>query len=139
MVFKLTPPENLKKPLVDNANATLTFEIATDFVVEASTGNLIPGNTNTAEFQAIMHSTESIEREQHSNTLFELNGRALRAEWIRGRITSPKVFPPEIGTGSVGNLTINGRTGDYVLIIPIQNPYSSSIHGTLFYGRFQEN
>ena len=137
MTVKFTPPQSIAAALAENANAILTFEVGSNYIRETTTGNLIPTETTTLEFQAIMHTTEALEREQHSN--FELDGRDLKAEWMRGRLTNPKTFPTTIGTTSIGRLTIDGRTGNYYLIIPVQNPYVKGMLGTSFYGRFQEN
>lgn len=140
MSFNLVPPDSIADPLANNVNAVLTFKVGDGYSLNSFTGNLDPSNIITLTFQAIIHSTETFAREQHSNAEFsKVDGRFLKAEWLRGRLINPKVFPSTIGTTSIGRLTIDGRIGNYYLIIPAQNPYTIGVLGTFFYGRFQED
>lgn len=109
-----TPPEFIRDPLKDNAQATLVFTVPTDGGTTDSLGNYVP-NTTTETIEAILHKTGS-----RSGDEADLNAAKVN---VRLRATNPKKLPGTIEHGAEAEATINGYKGTFVIALEDQNPH----------------
>ena len=122
--------EVLRKPLLDNQNAVITFEVETgiDDGVDDDGNSIVL--TETITLNAIIHPLNT------QDSYFEGGDRKVLK--VRGRLTDPLSFPNTIKHLSKGEATIDGKMGDFILHLTTQNPYVGNKLGVKFEGVFNE-
>lgn len=133
MSIDLTPPAFLAPELVANANATIEFETGSAYTTDAN-GFTRAGATSTESLRAIIHQ----EVTRNRMDVFP-DGKDIDGEMIRGRLTSPPIFPSTFKDLSVVNLVMDdGRSGFARIKTQTHSPYDQGlVLGTEFYAIFR--
>lgn len=119
--------------LLQNKNATLTFEVETGTSIDPESGN-VELTTTTVTLDAILHSDAG-----NSNDDVFFQGKDQSLEKLRGYVVNPKVLPPGIGHLSGGTVVFtDGRHGEITLYLATANPYTGDALGTKIFALFRE-
>lgn len=90
------------------ANATLVWQVASGYTVDADTGNYIPASSGATYYATL---------KQKRNPQYDyLLGADNTAVYMEGKLTNPLAFASGITPGSSAQATINGREGRFELL-----------------------
>jgi hypothetical protein len=133
MRTNFTPPAFLRKPLVANKNATLSFLEYIDLDTEdidSETGNL---NLETQET-----TIEIIARHKEQN-LADIQSFGVESDrqYLICRLTNPLTYPKLAQVTKATVIFDSGEIGDFDIKRYIQNPYLNSELGDRIYGYFR--
>ena len=120
----------MREPLLENVNATLTFDVISTASGQDADGNPIT-ITEVLSFEAI------IQPNNIKDAYFEGSDRKVLL--VRGRLVTPLVFPSSIAHLSRGTAVIGGKSGGLTLHLLSVNPYEQAQLGQEFEGVFNEN
>lgn len=95
---------NYLEPL---ANATLVWQVASGYTLDADTGNYVPAATGVTYYASL--------RQKRNPQYDYLLGADQTAVYMEGRLTSPLALSG-ITPGSSAEATINGREGRFELL-----------------------
>lgn len=126
------PPPWLYDPLIDSANSTFQFIIASAPTIHPVTGAKIP-TTAIITIRAIAKPDDS---ENSPEDAFYAGGDRTIFK-IKARAIDPIVLPPALKNLAKGKATIDDIKGEFTLRLYSQNPYIKTSSPNKFYGHFR--
>lgn len=133
MRTNFNPPAFLRKPMVANANATISF---TEYL-DSDTDNIDSGTGNlNLETQETTLEIIARHKDQKINDIQSFGVESDR-QFLICRLTNPLTYP-KLAQVTNATITFNtGETGDFEIKRYIQNPYVKSELGDRIYGYFR--